>query len=113
MTPRVATALDLLAALAPATAAPADHDMMPAAPVARWCERCGAPRNLGRSDCPGCRLLERARERLRAHLARHGVPPGGPMELARLADVPLRVVGELMARPGGAPADQAMVRTAR
>ena len=31
------------------------------------------------------------------YLARHGMPPGGAMELARLAEVPLRAVGDLMA----------------
>ncbi len=31
------------------------------------------------------------------YLARHGMPPGGPVELARLADVPLRAVGAMMA----------------
>lgn len=31
------------------------------------------------------------------HLARHGMPAGGAVELARLADVPLRAVGQMMA----------------
>lgn len=37
------------------------------------------------------------------HLARHGMPAGGAMELARLADVPLSAVGQMMAsrRPHG------------
>jgi len=76
-------------------------------PRARWCQRCGAPRNLGRRDCPGCRLLADGRRRLTGYIARHGVPEGGPVELARRADVPLRVVGELIAegaRSGGARA---------
>jgi hypothetical protein len=71
--------------------------------AARWCDRCGAPRNLGTRECPGCRLIGSARERLAAHIARHGVPAGGPLELARLADVPLRVVGELMAEGRARP----------
>lgn len=100
VTPRGATALDLLATLAPPPPAAADPDIMPRPRLARWCDRCGTPRDLGRRDCPGCRLLESARERLRAHLARHGVSPGGPVALARAADVPLRVVGELMATSG-------------
>lgn len=98
VTRRAASALDLLATLAPPPPpAGVDEDIMPPLGAARWCDRCGAPRNLGRHDCPGCRLLDAARERLRGHLARHGVPPGGALELARAADVPLRVVGELMA----------------
>lgn len=98
-----ATALHLLAALATtAPEGPRPADIIPPARSARWCPRCGAPRNLGRGDCPGCALLARARERVAAHLARHGMPPGGPLELARLADVPLRAVGEMMTgRPGG------------
>lgn len=110
MTPRGATALDLLATLAPPEPE-RDHDIMPPRRMAQWCDRCGAPRNLGRRDCPGCRLLDAARERLSAHLARHGVPPGGVIELARAADVPLRVVGELMVPP--APGRQGISRTAR
>lgn len=35
------------------------------------------------------------------HLARHGMPAGGAVELARLADVPLRAVGRMMAIPHG------------
>lgn len=31
------------------------------------------------------------------HLARHGMPAGGAIELARLAEVPLRAVGRMMA----------------
>ena len=34
------------------------------------------------------------------HLARHGMPAGGPVELARLAEVPLRAVGAMMAESG-------------
>lgn len=94
---RTATARDLLATLAPPPPERDDRDIMTPARAVHWCERCGAPRNLGRRDCPGCRLLESARERVRGHLARHGMPAGGPIELARAADVPLRVVGELMA----------------
>ena len=30
------------------------------------------------------------------YLARHGMPSGGPVELARLAEVPLRAVGQMM-----------------
>ncbi len=73
--------------------------------MARWCERCGAPRTLGRRDCPGCALLADSRERIGTYLARHGMPPGGPVALARLADVPLRAVGAMMAagRPAGGP----------
>lgn len=98
MTRRAASALDLLATLAPPPPPPAgDEGIMPPASLARWCDRCGTPRNLGRRDCPGCRLLDAARERLHGHIARHGVPAGGAIELARAADVPLRVVGELMA----------------
>jgi hypothetical protein len=102
VTTRGATALDLLATLAPAPPPPDAPDIMPGPRLAQWCERCGAPRNLGRRDCPGCRLLESARERLSAHLARHGMPAGGAVALAREADVPLRVVGELLfaERPG-------------
>lgn len=115
MTPRGATALDLLATLAPPEPDRDDVDIMPPRRVAQWCDRCGAPRNLGRRDCPGCRLLDLARERLSAHLARHGVPSGGAIELARAADVPLRVVGELMV-PGPvsrARRRQGISRTAR
>ncbi len=98
MTPsRGATALDLLSTLAPPPPVEDARDIMPPRRTAQWCDRCGTPRNLGRRDCPGCRLLDAARERLRAHLARHGVPDGGAVALARAADVPLRVVGELMA----------------
>jgi hypothetical protein len=98
---RGATALDLLSTLVPPRderarrAGPAP--IMPRRAVAHWCDRCGAPRNLGTRECPGCRLIAAARERLAAYVAREGVPPGGPVELARLADVPLRIVGELMA----------------
>ncbi len=109
---RAATALDLLATLAPPVAERDDDDIMPPPRIAHWCDRCGAPRNLGRRDCPGCRLLDAARERLSAHLARHGMPAGGPIELARAADVPLRVVGELMAAPSRR-GRQAISRTAR
>jgi hypothetical protein len=113
VTPRAATALDLLATLAPpAPERVADHDIMPPR-RAHWCEVCGTPRNLGRRDCPGCRLLDLARERLRAHLARHGMPPGGVTELARAADVPLRVVGEMMAARPAPGARQGTSRTAR
>ena len=70
-------------------------------PLARsaacWCERCGAPRNLGTEDCPGCRLLAESRERIVTYLARYGMPAGGAVELARLAEVPLRAVGQMMA----------------
>jgi hypothetical protein len=101
--PRGATALDLLATLAPTSPVRDDADIMTPAPRrAQWCDRCGTPRNLGSRECPGCRLLVAARDRLRAHLARHGMPAGGAIELARLADVPLRVVGELMASSGPA-----------
>lgn len=94
---RGTTALDLLATLAPPAREHDDLDgIMPRRRMAQWCDRCGTPRNLGRGDCPGCRLLRSAHERLRAHIARHGMPPGGAIELARDADVPLRVVGELM-----------------
>lgn len=113
-TTRHATARDLLATLAPPSPIRDAADMMPPARAARWCERCGAPRNLGRRDCPGCRLLEAARERLRAYLARHGMPPGGATGLAREADVPLRVVGELMvARDDRRRDRQGISRTAR
>ncbi|WP_217923368.1 hypothetical protein [Miltoncostaea oceani] len=120
---RGATALDLLATLAPPPAVRDDTDIMTPAPRrAQWCDRCGTPRNLGSRECPGCRLLAAARGRLRAHLARHGMPAGGAVELARLADVPLRVVGEFMSapaptgarRPGGRRApDHGISRTAR
>jgi hypothetical protein len=113
VTPRGATALDLLATLAPPSPTRDDLDIMPRPRLAQWCDRCGTPRNLGRRDCPGCRLLESARERLRTHLARHGVPPGGAVALARAADVPLRVVGELMSAPEPAGARQGISRTAR
>lgn len=107
---RGATALDLLSSLA----GPVAQDDAPALPplrhsAARWCDACGAPRNLGRSDCPGCRLLEESRERLVGYLARHGMPAGGPVELARRAEVPLRAVGRLMADGR----DQGISRTAR
>lgn len=115
MTPRGATAFDLLATLAPPEPRRAAEDIMPPRRMAHWCDRCGAPRNLGRRDCPGCRLLDQARERLSAHLARYGVPSGGAIELARAADVPLRVVGELMTAGTGAggPRRQGISRTAR
>lgn len=113
MTPRGATALDLLATLAPPEPDRHDTDIMPPPRRAHWCDRCGAPRNLGRRDCPGCRLLDGARERVRAHLARHGMPDGGALELARLADVPLRVVGELMTAPRPPRTRQGISRTAR
>lgn len=48
--------------------------------VVRWCARCGAPRNLGRRDCPGCRLLDESRERIANYLARHGMPEGGALD---------------------------------
>jgi hypothetical protein len=67
--------------------------------AARWCDHCGAPRNLGRRDCPGCRLLAESRERIMTYLARHGMPAGGAVELARRAEVPLRAVGRMMAPP--------------
>lgn len=96
---RSATARDLLSSLIPSSAE--QDDARPAPPLkisaARWCDRCGAPRNLGRHDCPGCRLLDEHRERIVTHLARHGMPAGGAVELARLADVPLRAVGRMMA----------------
>ena len=49
------------------------------------------------------------------YLARHGMPAGGPVELARLADVPLRAVGEMMAEapPRGRRDGYGMDRTAR
>ena len=121
-TSRGATALDLLATLAPSPAVRDDeHIMTPPPRRAQWCDRCGTPRNLGRRECPGCRLLTAARGRLRAHLARHGMPAGGAVELARLADVPLRVVGEFMSapepagtrRPGRRASDHGISRTAR
>lgn len=95
--------------------------LAPREPVARWCDRCGAPRNLGRHDCPGCRLLDESRERIANYLARHGMPEGGALELARKADVPLRAVGELMTRrsrpkprpPRGMQYYSRTVRTAR
>ena len=97
-----ATALDLLSTLAAPRPDDGGADDIIARPrTAHWCPRCGAPRNLGQRDCPGCRLLEEARERIAGYLARHGMPVGGAVELARLADVPLRAVGELMT---GAPA---------
>lgn len=117
--PRGATALDLLSTLA---GPPVDADdrrsiLSSRRPVAHWCERCGAPRNLGRRDCPGCRLLEESRERIVTYLARHGMPEGGAIELARRAEVPLRAVGDMMAppprrRPSTARA-QGISRTAR
>lgn len=113
VTPRSATALDLLATLAPPAPERARTDDIMPPRRAHWCDTCGAPRNLGRRDCPGCRLLDRARERLRAHLVRHGMPPGGVVELARAADVPLRVVGELMAAPTAPAGRQGTSRTAR
>jgi hypothetical protein len=88
------TALDLLSTLAPRPPRRRPAETRPR--VATWCERCGAPRNLGRRDCPGCALLAESRERIVTYLARHGMPPGGPVELARLADVPLRAVGDMM-----------------
>jgi hypothetical protein len=115
VTPRGATALDLLATLAPPAPRGGPADIMPPRRLAQWCDRCGAPRNLGRRDCPGCALLDRARERLSSHIARHGVPAGGALELTRAADVPLRVVGELIAPGPGARrrGRQGIVRTAR
>jgi hypothetical protein len=89
------TALDLLSGLAPRPPRVRPREARPR--VAAWCERCGAPRNLGRRDCPGCALLDESRARIVTHLARHGMPAGGPVELARLADVPLRAVGAMMA----------------
>ncbi len=91
----------MLAPPPPADAEVADRGprrpiIAPRRPAARWCGRCGAPRNLGRHDCPGCRLLDESRERIANYLARHGMPEGGAIELARRADVPLRAVGELM-----------------
>lgn len=92
----------MLAPPPPAAAATTErgdgHIIAPRRPIARWCDRCGAPRNLGRHDCPGCRLLDESRERLVNYLARHGMPAGGAVELARVAEVPLRAVGELMVR---------------
>jgi len=91
------TALDLLSSLAPRPPRPPRRRPAESRPrVATWCEACGAPRNLGRRDCPGCALLAESRERIVTYLARHGMPPGGPVELARLADVPLRAVGAMM-----------------
>lgn len=109
---RGATALELLSSLVdPLT----DQDDAEAPPplrheAARWCERCGAPRNLGSRDCHGCRLLAEARERIVTYLARYGMPAGGAVELARLSRAPLRSVGELMAAPN---AIQGISRTAR
>ena len=98
MSPSDASALRLLSALLPPPPPGGPgHIMDRREPRARWCPRCGAPRNLGRRDCPGCRLLADGRRRLTGYIARHGVPEGGPVELARRADVPLRVVGELIA----------------
>jgi hypothetical protein len=93
--------LSLLAGLAsPADPGDDDRDMMaPAWRTVRWCADCGAPLNLGCRDCPGCRLLDEQRTRLATYLARHGMPEGGPIALARLAEVPLRAVGELMVTP--------------
>lgn len=107
---RGATALDLLSSLA----GPAVHDEATAAGprIANWCERCGAPRNLGRRDCPGCALLADSRERIVTYLARHGMPPGGAVELARLAEVSLRAVGAMMAE-SGPRSRYRMERTAR
>lgn len=93
------TARDLLSSLAGPP--PAEEPPRPIVALGgravRWCARCGAPRNLGRRDCPGCALLEGSRERIATYLARHGMPAGGAVELARRADVPLRAVGDLMA----------------
>lgn len=51
------------------------------------------------------------------YLARHGMPAGGPAELARAADVPLSAIGVMMAEGARArrarERDQGMVRTAR
>jgi len=109
---RSATALDLLSSLVGASVDQDDEGPPP--PLARraalWCERCGAPRNLGRRDCPGCKLLAESRERIAAYISRHGMPAGGPVELARRADVPLRAVGQMMAE---AHRDQGISRTAR
>jgi hypothetical protein len=92
----------MLAPPAPAAVADELHQrrpiIAPRRPAVRWCGRCGAPRNLGRHECPGCRLLDESRERIANYLARHGMPEGGAVELARVADVPLRAVGELMTR---------------
>jgi len=109
--PRGATALDLLSSLAGPAAS--DDEAMASPPrIANWCERCGAPRNLGRRDCPGCALLADSRERIVTYLARHGMPSGGAVELARLAQVPLRAVGAMMAESG--PRNRyGMERTAR
>ncbi len=108
---RGATALDLLSSLADTR----EQDDAPLPPLrrsaARWCEECGTPRNLGRADCPGCTLLADSRERLVGYLARHGMPEGGPVELARRAEVPLAAVGRLMAT--GPRRDQGISRTAR
>jgi len=101
--PSSATALGLLTSLAPPRAAAEDDIIAPRGGAARWCGRCGAPRDLGRRDCPGRALLADARARLAADLARHGVPAGGPLELARRAGVPLRVVGERMATAARGP----------
>lgn len=105
--------MDLLSSLAERASRLAVDDDTPDPPrrtAARWCDRCGAPRNLGRRECPGCRLLAESRERIVTHLARHGMPSGGAVELARLAQVPLSAVGQLMA-----PVDefQGISRTAR
>ena len=110
----------MLAPPAPQEEPPAPHRTMiaPRRPAVRWCGRCGAPRNLGRHDCPGCRLLDESRERIANYLARHGMPDGGALELAERADVPLRAVGELMtgrrrARPASPRGDQYYSRTVR
>jgi hypothetical protein len=107
------SALDLLSSLAPPP--PRRREPRDTRRVATWCERCGAPRNLGRRDCPGCAILAGSRERIVTYLARHGMPAGGPVELARLADVPLRAVGEMMAEapPRGRRDGYGMDRTAR
>jgi hypothetical protein len=107
---RGATALDLLSSLARPAGSGDETASRPR--IAHWCERCGAPRNLGRRDCPGCALLADSRERIVTYLARHGMPPGGAVELARLADVPLRAVGAMMAE-SGPRSRYGMERTAR
>lgn len=99
------TARDLLSSLAgpPPAEEPPRTIVALGGRAVRWCPRCGAPRNLGRRDCPGCLLLEGSRERIVTYLARHGMPDGGAMELARRADVPLRAVGDMMAAGALAP----------
>lgn len=109
---RGATPLDLLSGLARPAAD--DQETMHSRPrAANWCERCGAPRNLGRRDCPGCALLADSREPIVTYLVRHGMPPGGAVELARLAEVPLRAVGAMMTEAGPRRGRYGMESTAR